>query len=275
MNPKTVKSLTTNFEDNKHQTKEGVDFWYARDLQKLLGYIQWRNFEKIIKRAQKSCKSAGVPMQDHFADVSKSIISGKGATFETNDIILTRYACYLIAQNGDPSKSQIAFAQAYFAVQTRKLELLEEKINQIERIKAREKLSKSEKQLSRMIYEKTKNEKAFGYIRSKGDEALFGLSTAKMKVKWAIPKSKPLADFAPTVVLKGKDFANEMTVFNTQEKNLNKTREITEEHVENNKIVRSAMKERGIIPENLKPEADVAKVKRKLNIKKKELKELL
>jgi len=264
MNPKIVKSLTTNFEDNKHQTKEGVDFWYARDLQKLLEYTEWRNFEKIVKKAQKSCRNSGVPVQDHFVDVNKSIISGKGATFETNDIILTRYACYLIAQNGDPSKSQISFAQAYFAIQTRKLELLEEKINQIERVKAREKLSKSEKQLSGMIYERTKNEKAFGYIRSKGDEALFGLSTAKMKIKWAIPKSKPLADFAPTVVLKGKDFANEMTVFNTQEKDLNKTREITEEHIENNKIVRNAMKERGIIPENLKPEADVKKVQRRL-----------
>ncbi|HAM96203.1 TPA: DNA damage-inducible protein D [Patescibacteria group bacterium] len=275
MNPKIVKSLTTDFESNKHQTKEGLDFWYARDLQKLLEYKEWRNFEKIVKKAQKSCRNTGVPTQDHFVDVNKEILAGKGATLDTNDIVLTRYACYLIAQNGDPSKSQIAFAQAYFAVQTRKLELLEEKINQIERIKAREKLSKSEKQLSGIIYERTKNEKAFGYIRSKGDEALFGLSTAKIKSKWNIPKSKPLADFAPTVVLKGKDFANEMTVFNTQEKDLKKTREITEEHIENNQIVRNAMKERGIIPENLKPEADVVKVKRKLNIKKKELKELL
>ncbi len=264
MNPKIVKSLTTDFESNKHQTKEGVDFWYARDLQKLLGYIQWKNFEKIIKKAQKSCKNAGVPTQEHFADIGKVLLVGNNANLTVKDLILTRYACYLIAQNGDPSKSQIAFAQAYFAVQTRKLELLEEKINQIERVKAREKLSKSEKQLSGIIYERTKNEKAFGYIRSKGDEALFGLSTVKMKIKWAIPKSKPLADFAPTVVLKGKDFANEMTVFNTQEKDLKRTREITEEHIENNKIVRNAMKERGIIPENLKPEIDVKKVKRKL-----------
>lgn len=271
MNPKIVKSLTTDFEKNKHQTKEGVDFWYARDLQKLLGYLQWKNFEKIVKKAQKSCRNASVPAQDHFVDVNKSIISGKGTVSEINDLILTRYACYLIAQNGDPSKSQIAFAQAYFAVQTRKLELLEEKINQIERVRAREKLSKSEKQLSGIIYERTKNEKAFGYIRSKGDEALFGLSTAKMKIKWAVPKSKPLADFAPTVVLKGKDFANEITVFNTQEKDLNKTVEITEEHIENNKIVRKAMKERGIIPENLRPETDVKKVQRKLNTGKKKL----
>lgn len=264
MNPKIVKSLTTDFEKNKHQTKEGVDFWYARDLQKLLGYLQWKNFIKVIRKAKKSCEKGGVSAQEHFADVGKVLLVGNNANLTINDLILTRYACYLIAQNGDPSKSQIAFAQAYFAIQTRKLELLEEKINQIERVNAREKLSKSEKQLSGIIYERTKNEKAFGYIRSKGDEALFGLSTAKMKVRWAVPKSKPLADFAPTVVLKGKDFANEMTVFNTQEKNLNKTKEITEEHVENNRIVRSAMKERGIVPEDLKPEIDVKKVKRKL-----------
>ena len=267
MNPQIVKSLTTDFEGNKHYTKDNVEFWYARDLQKLLGYKQWRNFEKIIKKAKKSLKNTGMTTQKHFVEVSKLLFVGGGAGFPTNDYILTRYACYLVAQNGDPSKSQIAFAQAYFAIQTRKFELLQEKINQIERIRAREKLSQSEKQLSGVIFERTKDEKVFGFIRSQGDKALFGLSTKDMKIKWRVPKSKPLADFAPTVVLKGKDFANEMTVFNTQEKDLQKTGEITEEHIENNRIVRNAMKERGIIPENLKPEADVEKLKRKLSIK--------
>jgi len=272
MNPKIIKSLTTDFESKKYQTKDRLDFWYARDLQELLGYKEWRNFEKIIQKAKKSCKNTGISTQDHFVDVNKSIISGKGATFEINDTMLTRYACYLIAQNGDPSKSQIAFAQAYFAIQTRKFELLKEKINQVERIKAREKLSKSEKQLSGIIYERTNDDKAFGYIRSQGDKALFGLSTASMKIRWAIPKSKPLADFAPTVVLKGKDFANEITVFNTQEKDLKGTREITQEHIENNQIVRNAMKQRGIIPEKLDPEVDVKKVITRLKSEQKKLK---
>jgi DNA-damage-inducible protein D len=264
MKEEVVKALTGDFESYKHKTPDGVEFWYARELLKLLGYSKWENFERVIYKAIESCKSTGGIISDHFPDIRKMIKFGKGAESEIKDYMLTRYACYLIAQNGDPSKSQIAFAQAYFATQTRNFELLQNKIHDLERLQAREKLAKSEKQLSGLIYEVTKDEKAFGYIRSLGDKALFGLSTADMKIRWGIPKAKPLADFAPTVVLKGKDFANEMTIFNTHEKKLKVTRDIADEHQENNSIIRKAMVERGIVPESIEPEMDIKKVKSKI-----------
>ncbi len=264
-----IQSLTKNFESYKQTTEQGVEFWYARDLQKLLDYSKWENFHKVIEKAKTSCKNARIPIIDHFPDIRKSIKSGKGAVSDISDYMLTRYACYLIAQNGDPSKEQIAFAQTYFAIQTRKYELIEERIKLNERLLAREKLSESEKQLSGVIFERTKDEKAFGVIRSMGDKALFGLSTKSMKIKWGVPKTEPLADYSPTVVLKGKDFANEMTIFNTKEKNLQTTNKLIEEHTDNNLIVRSAMLERGIIPEKLAPEEDIKKVKKKLNTNKK------
>lgn len=267
MKPEIIKNLSDIFQDKVLIDKDGVEFWYARDLQKLLGYIEWRNFQKIIRKAQNSCKKSGVSITEHFVDVNKSIKSGNGAMQEIVDLKLTRYACYLIAQNGDPDKTEIAFAQAYFAIQTRNYELIQERINDLERIKAREKLSRSEKQLSGIIFEVTKDERAFGIIRSKGDRALFGINTDEMKKRWKVPKYKPLADYSPTLVLKGKDFANEMTVHNTREKNLKTKNFLSIEHVENNATVRKAMIDRGIVPESLPPEKDVIKVKKILNKK--------
>jgi DNA-damage-inducible protein D len=266
MKTELVQSLTKNFENYAHKDENGVEFWYARDLQKLLGYTEWRNFEIVIEKARKSCKNASLTIKEHFVDVNKTLFAGNGAKKEIFDLKLTRYACYLIAQNGDPSKVEIAFAQTYFAVQTRNFEVIQQKINDLERIHAREKLAQSEKQLSKVIYERTKDERAFGYIRSLGDKALFNLTTTQVKKKWNVPKAKPLADFAPTVVLKGKDFANEMTIYNTQERNIQTTGSVTHEHVENNKIVRKAMLERGIVPENVEPEIDIKKVERKLKL---------
>jgi len=211
MKKEIIKVLTKDFESYTNQTQNEIEFWFARDLQYLLGYTEWRNFNKAINKAKTACETAGHEILDHFVDVNKMVAIGSETEREINDLMLTRFACYLIAQNGDPQKEPIAFAQNYFAVQTRKIEIIQQRIKDWERLNARQKLTFSEKELSELIFEQTGSDKDFGMIRSKGDQALFGYSTSQMKHRLDIKKNKPLADFLPTITIKAKDFATEIT----------------------------------------------------------------
>ena len=258
-----IKALFAQFEQASAEI-EGIECWSARELQKLLGYTQWRNFVNTIDKAKESCQNAGENVTYHFADVSKVIEAGKGAHHEIDEILLTRYACYLIAQNGDSRKEQIAFAQNYFAVQTRRAEIIEQRILDYERVKARAKLAETEKLLSGILYERGVNDRDFAIIRSKGDQSLFRLNTAMLKRKLGVPDARPLADFLPTISIKAKDLAAEMTSVNVQSKDLHGVKPIETEHVDNNLAVRNMLVERGIIPEQLPPAEDVRKVERKL-----------
>lgn len=250
---------------------DGIECWSARELQSLLGYAKWENFEKVISKAKLACENAGEAIVNHFPDVRKTIAMPKGAEKEIFDILLTRYACYLIAQNGDSRKEEISFAQNYFAVQTRRAELVEKRLLDYERLKAREKLSQTEKQLSGILYERGIDSQNFAIIRSKGDQALFNLNTQMLKRKLSIPENRPVADFLPTISIKAKDLAAEMTGLNVQSKNLRGKNSITNEHIDNNLAVRNMLTERGIYPENLPAVEDVKKLKRKLNADEKNL----
>lgn len=264
MKREQIIELLEKFEAARYFINE-VECWSARELQVIFGYAKWQNFQKIIEKSKESCKNAEIDVYNHFTDVSKTIDMPKGAKKEITDIALTRYACYLIAQNGEPTKPEIAFAQTYFAVQTRKQEVIEQRLLDIERVSVREKLSKSEKKLSGIIYERGVDEKGFATIRSKGDTALFGgFSTLEMKQKLQVPDKKPLADFLPTLAIKAKDFVTELTSHNVIEKDLTGEKNISEEHVDNNKAVRKILLERGIRLETLPPDEDVNKVKRRL-----------
>ena len=264
MKNEIIHTLTNNFESHANQTEEGIEFWLARDLQHLLGYTKWDNFIGVISKAKTACEISGESVEDHFADVGKMVSIGSGAEKEIQDIMLTRYACYLIAQNGDSRKESIAFAQRYFAIQTRKAELIEQKILEYERVQARNKLKITEKELSQVIFEQTGGNQNFALIRSKGDAALFNRTTQQMKVKWGLSSTKPLAEHMPTILLKAKDFATEITIFNAKQHKMKSENQISKEHIINNKSVRNTLLSRGIVPENLAHEEDINKIERRL-----------
>ena len=274
MDKKRLITIKNNFDSViQNYTDDGsnIEFWYARDLMSLLGYERWENFSKAISRAMDSCETSGISVSDHFREVTKMITAGKGAKRPVIDFMLTRYACYLIAQNGDPKKEEIAFAQGYFALQTRKQELIEDRINLLRRLEVRERLSKSETLLSKNIYERGVDERGFGRIRSAGDTALFGKPTAAMKAQLEIKSNRPLADFLPTLTIAAKNLATEMTNYNTEEKNLYGEPSITQEHVNNNKAVRGMLGKRGIRPETLPAAEDIKKLERRVKSEEKKL----
>lgn len=266
MKKDVIAKLHSAFEDivNIHP-ETGGEFWFARDLQPILGYAKWENFCKVIEKASTACANTDHATADHFLGVRKMVALGSGAQREIEDIALTRYACYLVAQNGDPAKEPIAFAQTYFAVQTRKQELIEQRMAETERLSARKKLTASEKQLSGIIFERVGDEQGFARIRSKGDQALFGgITTQQMKGRLGAPENRPLADFLPTITIKAKDFANEITNFNISKDDLRTEQQITGEHVKNNSDVRNLLTHRGIVPEKLPAAEDIKKVERRL-----------
>lgn len=270
MKSEEIKQLFEKFESAAIEF-DGIECWSARELQELLGYSKWENFEKVIDKAKDACKNAGEQIANHFPDVRKMVEIGSGAERELEDILLTRYACYLTAQNGDSRKEEVAFAQNYFAVQTRRAELVEQRLLEYERVKAREKLSQTEKRLSGILYERGVDSQGFAVIRSKGDFALFNLSTQMLKRKLGVPEKRPVADFLPTITIKAKDLAAEMTGLNVQTKDLTGQRSIENEHVDNNSAVRKMLRDRGIVPENLPPAEDVKKIQRKLQSEEKKV----
>src|SRR5690242_9415690 len=264
MKKEQVAALFEKFEEACY-IYNGIECWSARELQGIFNYKEWRNFLKVIDKAKEACENSGADVANHFVESNKLVDLGSGSQREIEDIALTRYACYLVAQNGDAAKNEIAFAQTYFAVQTRKQEIIEQRLLDIARVTAREKLTKSEKKLSGIIYERGVDEKGFAIIRSKGDQALFGgFTTNDMKRKLQVPDARPLADFLPTLTIKAKDFATELTSHNVTEKDLKGEGAISKEHIDNNSAVRKMLIERGVKPEQLPPAADVKKSQRKL-----------
>ena len=270
-----IQQYKTTFDQIVKEVKDdegnSIEVWYARELQEVLGYTRWENFIGVIGRSIESCYTLGINVDDHFREVTKMIQLPKGATRDVQDFMLTRYACYLIAQNGDPKKEEIAFAQSYFAVQTRKAELIEERLNEIARLNTRDRLRESEKQLSRNIYQRGVDDRGFGRIRSKGDQALFGgLTTEQMKKRLGI-KSGALADRLPTLTIAAKNLATEMTNYNVEQKDLYGESDITSEHIQNNRSVRGMLGQRGIKPEELPPAEDIKKVERRVSKDEKEI----
>jgi len=272
MEKEKLNSLKVRFDAIARYSDDGVvEYWSARDLYSLYGYVRWENFVEAIARAVVSCETAGFEVEDHFRDVTKMVDLGSGAKREVPDYYLTRYACYLIAQNGDPRKEEIAFAQGYFAVQTHRMELIQDRMELISRLEAREKLKESEKRLSQNIYQRGVDDAGFGRIRSKGDKALFGYTTEDMKRRLGAGKGRALADYLPTLTIAAKNLATEMTNHNVEENDLRGEPDIASEHIQNNRSVRSMLLQRGIRPETLPPEEDIQKLERRVKSDEKKL----
>jgi DNA-damage-inducible protein D len=259
-----IHSLTQNFEAHANHTEGRIEFWLARDLQHLLGYSKWDNFLNVVSKAKTACDVSGHAIPDHFADVGKMVDLGSGSQREVDDIMLTRYACYLVAQNGDPRKQEIAFAQTYFALQARRAELIEQRLLEAERVQARRKLTETEKELSGVIYQQTGGNQDFAMIPQQGRPRAVRSQHAGHEAALAGARQPPLADFAPTLILKAKDFATEITIHNARERRMRSESAISQEHVSNNQAVRKTLLGRGIMPEDLSPEEDVRKVERRL-----------
>lgn len=273
MDKNRIKIRTIELDEiTRFDEENQIEYWFARELMETLGYERWENFEKSIKRAMESCESQEIAIEDHFREATKMVQIGSSAKRKIKDYMLTRYACYLIAMNGDPQKEAIAFAQSYFAVQTRKQELIEERIALIERTQARDKLKESEKRLSQNIYERGVDDAGFGRIRSKGDSALVGgKTTQEMKRKLGVKGNRPLADFLPTLTIAAKNLATEMTNYNVEDKDLQGEKAITDEHIQNNSSVREMLGQRGIKPEELPPAEDIKKLERRVKSQEKKL----
>lgn len=271
MNKQQIISLKSRFDEIVHE-QNGIEFWYARELQLVLGYSKWDKFQNAIEKGKTACENSGADVGDHFLQVGKMVGIGSGAERQIEDLMLTRYACYLIAQNGDSSKDEVAFAQSYFAFQTRKQELIEDRLQLMERMDARDRLREAEKRLSQNIYERGVDDEGFARIRSKGDAALFGgNTTSAMKARLGAPSNRPLADFLPTLTIAAKNLAAEMTNYNTEQKDLHGEYAITGEHVQNNTTVRNMLGERGIVPEELPPAEDIRKLERRVKSQEKHM----
>jgi DNA-damage-inducible protein D len=273
MKRELITKLHRKFEELVHkEVQTGTEFWLARDLQQVLGYKRWSNFIRVINKARNACELAGYEASDHFLELRKMVPGERGGDTACDDYALTRYACYLIAQNANSAKEAVAFAQTYFAVQTRRQEMIESRLADQERLDARRKLSRSEKVLSGLIYEHVENEGGFSRIRMKGDQALFGgVTTRQMKQRLSVPKGRAMADFLPTITIKAKDFANEITNFSIKRDYLNTEAQITREHIKNNRDVRKLLQKRRIMPEELPAAEDVKKIERRLSTEEKQL----
>jgi DNA-damage-inducible protein D len=271
MKKELITQLHKSFEDYVHN-EDGIEFWLARDIQSLLGYVKWDKFTAVIEKAMTACLTANNAVDDHFLQSERMVDLGSGAVRSIIDYRLTRYACYLIAQNGDPSKEEIAFAQTYFAVQTRKAEIIEQRFEDLKRLEEREKLTATEKTFRGVVFERDVDSQGFARIKSKGDAALFGgITTQGMKQKLGVPDKRPLADFLPTVTITGKAFANALTEQNVVGKNLRGESTIGSEHEASNRAVRNAMLERGIRPEALPAAEDIKKVESRVRAENKKL----
>ena len=259
--------------DELAHTEDGVEFWYAREIMEHLGYARWENFHEAIKRAMISCETGKTPVDSHFREVTKMAVLGAGTQRPVRDYKLTRYACYLIAMNGDPRKEEVAFAQSYFAIAAHKQELIEQRMGELQRLSARKTLAESEKALAAVAFERDVDSTGFAHIKSRGDSVLFGgNSTSAMKKKLGVPERAALADFLPDVTIAAKNLANSMTAHNVAEKDLRGVRPICDEHMGNNRSIRKTLVARGIRPEELPAEEDTKKVERRVKADERHLK---